>query len=114
MKKSQRFGFLDSRRGKNENERFGLFSPQQTKGENAITFTGALVVGAILALCGAAIACANVLTIIHEHTQFGEASSHVGAWLMAIGLMLIGGFFAHGGTIYWCRQLFGGKKETRS
>jgi len=114
VRKSQKFGLLDSRRGKDERDSFGLFPPQQTKGENAITFTGEIVVGVIMTLCGAAIAYVNARTIIDERAQFGEAAPHVGAWLTAIGLILIGGFLAHGGIIYWCKQLLGRKKESSS
>jgi hypothetical protein len=113
MKRLQRSGLLDSRRGKDEKDSFGLYPPQQTKGENAITFTGGIVVGVIVAICGAAIAYANAKTIIDERAHLGGASPHIGAWLMAVGLMLIGGFLAHAGVIYWCRQIFRRMKDKR-
>jgi hypothetical protein len=106
MKRSLKFGLFDPRRGRDEKDTFGLWAPQQTKSENAITFTGEIFGGVIIALCGAAIAYVNARTIIDERAQFGGASPHIGAWLMAIGLMLIGGFLAHAGVIYWCRRIF--------
>jgi len=108
MKKPKIFTVLELSRDK---KHFGLWSLERVRNENAVTSTGAIRF--LVALVGVAIALNTVKTISDEHAQLGEATSHIGAWVNAVGAVLVGIFLAHGGVIYWWRRLFWSKQMRR-
>jgi hypothetical protein len=95
---------------RNEDQYFGLWPSRLVRNENAITFSGGIVVGVLLAVVGVAIALNTCQAIGEERSQLVETTSHVSAWLMALGSMLIGIFLANAGVIYWWRRLFMAKR----
>jgi hypothetical protein len=84
----------------------GIYSYDQIKNTKPVGRIGAMVVGFLYAVWGLARLHDAIAFRRAEARAFGSAEPHLGAFIVAFALLLVGVFVAHVGVIYYWRKIY--------
>lgn len=94
-----------------EKRGIGFYSYNQIKNTRPVGRIGAMIVGLFYLVWGLLRLSILISTRRAEVRAFGSAEPHVGAFIVAFALLVIGTFVGHVGVIYYFRKLYRGARK---
>jgi formate hydrogenlyase subunit 3/multisubunit Na+/H+ antiporter MnhD subunit len=89
----------------NEHRGIGLYTEEQGKNTTPFQYFAQIVVGAVFFCVGVLLLVGIFDARSRETLKFGSPDPHLGAFLFAAVLIIIGMFMAHAGVIFWGRRI---------
>jgi hypothetical protein len=88
-----------------ENQGIGLYTREQEKNTTPFQYFAQIVVSAVVFLCGVLFLVGIFDHRRQETIHFGNPESHLGGFVAAVAIIVVGTFMAHAGVIFWSRRV---------